>query len=238
MIGPMTTDRPGLPPPSRLASWLLTSVLVGWLIAYNAFRIAGESPRGSILVSLVPGIVLGLIFLGVTVLVWRRNVERHGGEIVIPDAEALDQTSRDALRLAAFVVGALAVASLAVGAILVADWLDTPEGQRSLAKVLVGGWDLIAGLWMAAETPRLVRGHAEDLESLALGSVLTAVLGGVAISRGWNDAAQAVAIVVAGVSAGACQLGLWRVTGARGVPVATFVLVAITALSLILPLTL
>lgn len=232
----MTAARPGLPPASRLLSWLATSVFVGWLLSYNAFRIGGESPRGAILISLAPGLVLGFLFLGATVLVWRRHVERHGGEIVIPQPEALDQPSRDALRLAGIAIGVLAAVSIVVGIALVIDWNDTPAAQRSLAKVMVGGWDVLSGLWIASEVSRTYRGNADGLDSVALGGVLTAVLGGVALSRGWIETGQVVVIVVAGLAASACQLALWRATGARGFPAAVGVTAAIAALALILPL--
>lgn len=234
----MTVAPPNLPPASRLLSWAATAGFVGWLISYNVFRIAGSSPRGSILISLVPGIVLGAIFVAITVVLWRRDMERHGGEVVIPQPEALDQPSRDALRLAGITVGALAVVSLVVGAILIIDWNDTPSTQRSVAKVLVGGWDVVAGLWMGTEVMRMVRGYADGVDSVALGAVLTAVLAGVGLSRGWTETAQAVTIVVAGVAAGACQLALWRASGARGLPTSAGVAVGIAALALILPLAL
>lgn len=229
---------PSLPPFSRIFSWATTAVFVGWLLSYNVFRIGGSSPRGAILVSLIPGVILGAIFVAVTVVVWRRGMVRHGGETVIPQPEALDESSRDALRLAGFAVGALAVVSLAVGALLIVDWNDTPSAQRSLAKVLVGGWDVVAGLWMVSEAMRMVRGQADGVDSVALGAVLTAVLAGVGLSRGWIETAQMVTIVVAGITAGASQLALWRVTGARGVPTSAAVAMIIAGLALVLPLTL
>jgi hypothetical protein len=227
-----------MPPASRLLSWAATAVFVGWLLSYNVFRISGSSPRGAIFISLVPGLVLAAIFVAITVVVWRRGVDRHGGEVVIPQPEALDQPSRDALRLAGFAVGALAVVSLVVGMLLIIDWNDTPSAQRSLAKVLVGGWDVVAGLWMATEVMRMVRGQADGVDSVALGSVLTAVLAGVGLSRGWIETAQVVTIVVAGIAAGLCQLALWRATGARGLPTSAGVAVLIAVLSLVLPLAL
>jgi len=232
----MTASRPGFPPASRLLSWLATSVFVGWLLSYNAFRIGGESPRGAILISLGPGLVLGILFLGATVAVWRRNVERHGGEIVVPQPEALDQPSRDALRLAGIAVGVLAAVAIIAGIALLIDWNDTPSSQRSLAKVLVAGWDILSGLWMATEVPRVLRGHADGLDSVALGALLTAVLGGVALSRDWIETGQVVVIIVAGLAAGACHLALWRAAGARGLPLSAGVAVVIAALALILPL--
>lgn len=234
----MTVSVPGMPPASRLFSWATTAVFVGWLISYNAFRIGGSSPRGAILISLVPGVILAVIFVAVTVVVWRRGMERHGGEVVIPQPGALDQPSRDALRLAAYAVGVLAVVSLVVGALLIIDWNDTPSAERSLAKILVGGWDVVAGLWMATEVMRQMRGQADGVDSVALGAVLTAVLAGVGLSRGWIETAQVVTIVVAGIAAAACQLALWRVTGARGMPTSAGVAIVIAGLSLVLPLAL
>jgi hypothetical protein len=234
----VTAAGPSFPPASRMLSWATTAVFVGWLLSYNAFRISGSSPRGSILISLVPGLILAAIFVAVTVVVWRRGAARHGGEFVIPQPEALDQPSRDALRLAGLAVGVLALVSLAVGVLLIIDWNDTPSTQRSVAKVLVGGWDVVAGLWMASEVVRMHRGQADGVDSVALGGILTAVLAGVALSRGWNDMSQVVAIVVAGIAAGACQLALWRIAGARGLPTSAGVAVIVAALSLILPLAL
>lgn len=234
----MTVSSPRLPPVSRLFSWAATAVFVGWLLSYNVFRVSGSSPRGAILISLVPGVILGAIFVAATVVAWRRNMERHGGEIVIPQPEALDQPSRDSLRLAGFAVGVLAAVSLVVGVLLILDWYDTVSAQRSVAKVLVGGWDVVAGLWMASEVVRMLRGQADGVDAVALGSVLTAVLGGVALSRGWIETTQVVAIVVAGIAAGACQLALWRATGARGLPTSAGLAVVVAALALVLPLAL
>jgi uncharacterized membrane protein len=68
--------------------------------------------------------------------------------------------------------------------------------------------------------------------------VLTAVLAGVGLSRGWIETAQVVTIVVAGIAAALCQMALWRVTGARGMPTSAGVAIVIAGLSLVLPLAL
>jgi len=231
----VTPARPGLPPASRLASWFATSLIVGWIIAYNVLRIAGESPRGAALVALAPGIVLGLVILAATIAIWRRGgAERAEAEV--PPPEALDRPALNALRLAAGALGALALAAIVVGVVLAYDWSDTPASSRSTAKIVIAGWDVLAGAWLATEAPRLSRGYADALEPISLAAVLTAVLAGVGISRDWVPGANVVLIVIAGLAAGGSQLGLWRATGGRGRPVGAVLAVAIAILALVLPL--
>ncbi|MEW6583297.1 MAG: hypothetical protein AB1416_11115 [Actinomycetota bacterium] len=233
----MTAERPPFPPASRLVSWVVTSLVVGWLAAYNVIRIAGGSPHGSAAVALIPGVVLGVVVLVATVAVWRRAPQRpDAGPAAIPAPGALDAPARDALRLTGIAIGVVGVIAVVVGIVVALDWADTPAASRSTAKILVAGWDVLAGVWLVSESPRLLNGHGDALESISIAAVLSAVFAGVGLSRGWSETPQVVLIVVAAVGAAAAQLAHWRAVGARGVPWGVAVVVAITILSLVLPL--
>ncbi len=234
---------PSGPPPtspagSRMISWLVTSVLVGWLIAYNIFRIGGRSPRGAAWPSLLVGIGIGAVIFGVTVLIWRHyvasgRIRPHGLE-EIPPPERLDQRQRGALEALCPAVAALAVVALAVGTILALDWLQT-DGSRSLTKIVLAAWNLLVGIWLLLEAVELRRLHGDAVESIALAAPLTAVLGGVALSQDMFGPAQVVLIVVAGVVGVTAYFAGWRLLGSRGVPVGAAFEVGVCALALILP---
>lgn len=238
---PPATPPPTSPPASRMASWFVTSVLVGWVIAYNVFRIAGRSPRGAALVSLLVGIGIGIAIFAVVVLVWRHYVASgrfHPRSIEeIPPPDRLDSRQRTALELLWPAVAVLALASLAVGAILAFSWWDT-EGTRSFTRIVLAGWDLLVGVWLAMEAVELKRGRGEAVESIALASMLTAVLAGVAFSRGMFDPWQVALIVVAGVTGAVAHFAGWRLLGSRGVPVGIAMTLVVAALSIVLPIVL
>jgi hypothetical protein len=221
-----------------MLSWLISSVLVGWLIAYNIFRIAGRSPRGAAWPSLLVGIGIGVVIFGVTLLVWRHyvasgRIRPHGIE-EIPPPERLDQRQRAALAVVWPAVAALAVVALAVGTILALDWLQT-EGSRSATKIVLATWDLLVGIWLLLETVELRRLHGEAVESIALAAMLTAVLGGVALSQNMYEPAQVVLILVAGVAGIMAYFAGWRLLGSRGLPLGSVLAAIVTALALILP---
>ena len=71
-----------------------------------------------------------------------------------------------------------------------------------------------------------------------LGCGLTAVLAGVGLSRDLTEGAQVVLILLSGVAGVLCGLVAWRLQGARGLPLAAIAVIAVAALSLILPLAL
>jgi hypothetical protein len=221
-----------------LLSWLISSVLVGWLIAYNIFRIGGRSPRGAAWPSLLVGIGIGVVIFGATVLIWRHyvasgRIRPHGIE-EFPPPERLDQRQRGALEVLWPAVAALAVVALAVGTILALDWFQT-DGSRSATKIVLAAWDLLVGIWLLLETVELRRLHGDAVESIALAAMLTAVLGGVALSQNMFESAQIVLIVVAGVVAATAYFAGWRLLGSRGLPLASAFAAAVAALAIILP---
>ncbi len=235
---------PSGPPPTspagpRMISWLVTSLLVGWAIAYTIFRIGGRSPRGAAAwPSLLVGIGIGAVIFGVTVLIWRRyvasgRIRPHGLE-EIPPPERLDQRQRGALEVLWPAVAVMAVVALAVGTILAFDWLQT-DGSRSATKIVLAGWNLLVGIWLLLEAVELRRLHGDAVESIALAAPLTAVFGGVALSQDMFGPAQVVLIVVAGVVGVMAYLAGWRLLGSRGVPVGAALEVGVCALALILP---
>ena len=110
---PPTTQATTPPPASRMLSWFVTSVLVGWVIAYNVLRVGGRSPRGAAWTSLLIGIGIGVVIFGIVVLVWRHYIAsgrfrpHHIEEIPPPDR--LDSRQRGALEILWPAVAVLAV---------------------------------------------------------------------------------------------------------------------------------
>lgn len=237
----MTTSSHPSPPASRLATWLMGCVVVGWLVAYNLIRIAGSSPAHAALPALGVGVAGGLVVFAAGYLAMRRLAA--SGRVVgpghadIPSPSEMDPPQRDALRMAFPALGLLSVAALAIGAYLAVDWFGDDSGGRPTTTIMLAVWNILAGLWLGDETLRLQRGEAEGIESVPLGCGLTAVLAGVGLSRDLVEAAQAVLIVLAGVAGGLVGLAVWRLRGARGLPIGAIGVLVIAALALILPLT-
>jgi hypothetical protein len=65
--------------------------------------------------------------------------------------------------------------------------------------------------------------------------MLTAVLGGVALSQNMFEPAQVVLIVVAGVVGVAAHFAGWRLLGSRGAPLGSVLAAVVAALAIILP---
>lgn len=238
----MTTvdHRPPAPAP-RLASWLVGCVVVGWLIVYNVLRIGGSSPSEAAWPSLAVGAVAGLAVFGGG-LYARRRLAASGrvlrpGPPGIPSPAEMDQSQRDALRLAWPPLAALALVALGVGAYLAADWFSD-TGVRAKTTIILAAWNVLVGLWLGDEALRLRRDEPEGIESIVLGCTLTAVLAGVGLSRGLAEPGQIALIVLTAVAGGLVSLAVWRLQGARGVPVGAAGVVVVAALSLILPLAL
>ena len=238
---PPTTQATASPPASRMLSWFVTSVLAGWFIVYNILRIGGRSPRGAAWTSLLIGIGVGVVIFGFVIVVWRHYIAsgrfrlHHIEEIPPPDR--LDSRQRSALEVLWPAIAVLAVAALAVGAVLGASWLQT-DGQRSVTRIVLAVWDLLVGVWLMMETVELARGHGEAVESISLAAMLTAVLAGVAFSRGMFGPMQVALIVVAGAGGALAHFAGWRLLGSRGVPVGILVTLSVAALSIALPIVL
>ena len=80
----MTTEPVSGPPASRVLSWLVACVLIGWLVVYNLLRIGGDSPDQAALPSLGIGAVCGLAVFGAGMLILttaERARERGWGTI-------------------------------------------------------------------------------------------------------------------------------------------------------------
>jgi len=236
-----TEPMPG-PPASRVLSWLVACVLIGWLVVYNLLRIGGDSPEQAAMPSLGIGAVCGLVVFGAGMLVLR-HLHRTGRRLRVPPAEipppsAMDQAQRDAVQVAWAPLAVLAVAAIAMGVWIGADWLGTDSAERGYGTALLAAWNLLVGLWMGDEAIRLRRGEAEGIESIVLGCSLTAVLAGVGISRDLAVPGQVALIILAGIAGALVGLAVWRFHGARGLPGGSIGVVLVAALSLILPLVL
>ena len=74
------------PRPGRLISWLISAVLVGWVVVYNVMRVAGGTPAGVALSSFVIGAGGGIVVLIIGLIIRRRLI--NAGRIHPVDAEA------------------------------------------------------------------------------------------------------------------------------------------------------
>ena len=227
-------------PASRVLSWLVGCVVVGWLIVYNAMRLSGSTPAEAAWPSLAAGAAAGLVVFGLGLLAVRRLAASgrvvRSGPAAIPAPAEMDETQRDAIRLAWPPLAALALVALAVGAYLAADWFAADAADRPKTTVILAAWNILAGLWLGDEALRLRRGEADGIESIVLGCTLTAVLAGVGYSRDLARPGQVVLIILSGVAGALVGLAVWRLQGARGVPAGAIGVVIVAALSLILPI--
>jgi peptidoglycan/LPS O-acetylase OafA/YrhL len=235
----VTTEPVPGPPASRVFSWLVACLLVGWLVVYNLLRIGGDSPEQAALPSLLIGAVCGLAVFGLGMLVLRR-LHASGRRLLVPPSDipspsAMDQEQRDAVRLTWAPLAALAAVAIAMGLWIGADWISTDPDQRGYGTALLAAWNLLAGLWLGDEAIRLRRGEAEGIESIVLGCTLTAVLAGVGISRDLAVPGQVALIILAGIAGALVGLAVWRFHGARGLPAGSIGVLVVAALSLLLP---
>lgn len=240
---PMTTaEHPHGSPISRTLSWLVGCVVVCWLVAYNILRISGSSPSDAAWPALIVGGGAGLAVFALGLLAVRRLAASgrvvRAGPVAIPSPSEMDPAQRDAVRLAWAPLAALALAALGVGAFLAAEWFSDDVGPRAKTTIILAAWNVLVGLWLGDEAVRLRRGEADGIESIGLGCILTAVLAGVGLSRQLAEAGQVVLIALTAVAGALVALAVWRLQGARGLPLGAFAIVVVSALSLILPLTL
>ncbi len=235
------SDAPNALPASRIVSWFLTCVIIGWVIAYNLLRIGGRSPRGAAWTSFLIGLGVGVVLFVIVIAVWRRFVA--GGRFrphsieEIPPPERLDVRQRGALELLGPAVAVLGIAALIVGALLAVSWWQT-DGERSFTRIVLGAWDVLVGVWFLLEAVELNRRRGEAVESIAMAAMLTAVLGGVALSRAMFDPWQVALIVLSGVTGALAYFAGWRLLGSRGVPFGIPVALIVGALAIVLPITL
>jgi hypothetical protein len=220
-------------------SWVVTAIVVGWLVVYNALRIAGDSPRRAAVIAIAPGVALGIVLFGLGLLARRAMMRR--GRLPMRRTEpigpgVLEAGRRAGLRPAAPFLALGAAASVGVGVLLGADWIQLAAADRSSTKLALALWNIVVGIWLAAELGHLLQGHGDGLDSVALGAVLTAVLGGVALSRSMFPPAQVILIIVLGATAAACQVVLWRITGSRLAAAGAALCGLVAALALVIPL--
>ena len=110
--------------------------------------------------------------------------------------------------------------------------------MRAKTTIILAAWNVLVGLWLGDEALRLRRNEPDGIESIVLGCTLTAVLAGVGLSRGLAEPGQIALIVLTAVAGGLVSLAVWRLQGARGLPLGAVGVVIVAALSLILPLAL
>jgi hypothetical protein len=228
------SQRPPLP---RLLGWLVACALVGWLVVYNVMRIDGSSPASAAAPALLIGVIAGAVVFGAGLLVLRR-LSRSGRVLrpelaEIPSPAEMDDAQRRSVTLAWPALGALAVVALAVGAYLAVDWFSSDA--RPLTTLILAAWNILVGLWIGDEALRLRRDEAEGIESLPLGCGLTAILAAVGLSRDLVSGGQLVLIVLAGVAGVLAGLAIWRLQGARGLPVSAVGTGLVAVLALVLP---
>lgn len=235
--GPPPSARPASLPFSRQVSWLISSLIIGWLVVYNVYRFGGRSPQGAARISFVIGIGVGLAIFALALVVWRRFgtgarfQADHMNEI--PPPARLDGRQRRSLDILWPAVGLLALGTLVIGTILAIDWFGADE--RSATVIVIAAWCILVGFWLAFETTEIRRGHGDAVESIGTASILTAVLSGVALSRDLVAWGQGALIVLAGITGFLAYVAGWRLLGSRGVPFAAVCSIVIAALAVIIP---
>lgn len=238
----MTAGRAATPPLSRLLSWLVGCVLAGWIVVYNVMRVSGSNPSDAALPSLLIGAAIGAAAFGLGLLLARRLAAAGRvvapGPVEIPHPSKLEPAQRDAMTFAWPALAALAAVALVVGAWLAVDWYSQDAADRPTTTIILAAWNVLVGLWLGDEALRLRRLDPDGIESITLGCGLTAVLAGVGWSRDLVAPAQLVLIALAAIAGCLVGIAVWRLRGARGLPVGAIGVVAVAALSLILPIAL
>ncbi len=227
--------------PGRLLSWTLSAVLIGWVVVYNVMRVAGGTPAGVALTSFLIGAVAGLVAL--VAGIWVRNRLIDSGRLHPVDPEAHVPSPADMTAPQGSVMGilwpAVAVAAgvqVVIALLLFIDWNGTDSATRATVELIMAVWFIFGGLWMAWEASNLRRLDAGGLDSVALGALLSAVLAGVAISRGFSVAIAAITVVVTGVASVLAYRAVHRLTRDRGVPWMAITAGIIALASLLIPL--
>ena len=225
---------------ARLFWWLVGSVLAGWFVVYNLMRIGGAAPDEAAWPALAIGGIAALVLYGAFLLVARslraRGVQVGRRPVELPGPADLTPSQERATRFAFPLLGALAVVALAMGAVLLLDWLAEDPDDRALTKLVLAGWNILAGLWLGDEAVRLRGKLVDGAESAVLGCALTAVLGGVGVARDVFESGQFVLVVLAGLAGAAVGLVVWRISGGRGIPLGSVTVVVVAALAIVLPL--
>jgi hypothetical protein len=231
---------PNWPPVSRIISWLVTALVLGWLIVYNALRFAGGAPSEVAGQSFIGGIVVGLLGFGGALLL-HRQLARSGrlkprGPALVPGPDQLADDQRSALKIAGPFVAVLAAAGVGMGVYLGAQWLKDSPDERATTMLILALWNLLIGAWLSDEYVHMRRLEGEGLDAVGLGALVTAVLASVGLARDMAALGQLALIVIAAVAAASVYLAAWRLTRRGAVPWMAIVAVVIGIASIVLPL--
>ena len=229
------------PRPGRLISWLISAVLVGWVVVYNVMRVAGGTPAGVAFTSFVIGAGGGIVVLIIGLIIRRRlinagRIHPVDAEAEIPAPGAMDADQRRVINATWPVVAAAAAVELVCGIWMLADWNGTPSMVRATAEVVMAGWFIFAAIWMGWEAKNLRNMDAGGIDSVALGALLTTVLAGVGITRHFATGMQVLTVIVVGLTAVAAYWLVWFLVRRRGVPSMAILAGLIALASLLLPL--
>ncbi len=229
-------QRPPAPQLSQMGSWVIASVVVGWLIAYNVLRLGGDTPREAAMPGLIVGGIAGLLVFAAGFVAVRRlhAAGRVIGRRPTVVGGTFDDDQRDALRVAAVVMLGVAGIALITAIAEAVEWFGI-SGDRPIGTLVLMLWNAVFALWVADEALRVRRSLVDGIETVYFGCLLTVVLASVAISRGVLEPMQVVLALSAGVAALAVGMAVWRLGGGRGVPVAMIGAVVVTVGALALP---
>jgi len=120
--------------------------------------------------------------------------------------------------------------------LLFMEWRGGPAETRATAELIMAVWFAFAGVWLAWEANNLRDLDAGGLDSVALGALLSTVLAGVAVSRGFSIVMSFITVVAAGVATVVAYYGVHRLTRDRGTPWMTVTAGVIVLASLIIPI--
>lgn len=227
--------------PGRMFSWVLSAVLIGWVVVYNLMRVAGGTPAGVALTSFIIGAIAGIAVLSIGIWVRGRlitsgRINPVDPEVEIPGPTAMSDPQRSFMGILWPSVAVIAGVQLVLAVLLFVDWRGTPSLTRATAELIMAVWFVFAGLWMAWEANNLRDLDAGGLDSVALGALLGTVLSGVAVSREFVPTLSIITVVVAGVVSVLAYYGVHRLTRDRGVPWMAVTAGVIALASLLIPL--
>jgi hypothetical protein len=227
--------------PGRLISWVITAVLVGWVVVYNIMRVAGSTPADAALPSFLIGAALGLVALAIIMFVRTRliasgRLRPMDADADVPDPSAITPDQRRVLSATWPIIAAAAVVQLATGLWMLLDWQGTSTVVRATAELIMAIWFIFAAVWMGWEARNLRGMDAGGIDSVALGALLTAVLAGVGISRQFVTGMQVITVIVVGVASVVAYWVVWYLVRRRGVPSMAIIAGLISLAALLLPL--
>jgi hypothetical protein len=227
--------------PGRLLSWSLSAILIGWVVIYNAMRVAGGTPAGVALTSFIIGAIAGLAVMGIGIWVRGRliasgRIHPVDPEMEIPGPAQMNPGQKGILGIAWPAVAVAAGVQIVEAVLLFMDWRGTPAEARATAELIMAVWFIFAGIWMAWEANNLRDFDAGGLDSVALGALLSTVLAGVAVSRDFSIVISFITVIAAGVATVVAYYGVHRLTRDRGTPWMTITAGVIVLASLIIPI--